>query len=47
MRYTLWKLKRKVMYARYVIQVSVVFIVEDIKDYIFSGRERSKDDRGE
>ena len=47
MKYALWRIKRKIAYTRQALEVSVLFFVEDIKDYIFNGRERKKDDRGQ
>ena len=37
---TLKKLRQKIVYTRYVVQVTAVFLIEDIKDYILKGRER-------
>ena len=47
MKYALWRIKRKIAYTRQALEASVLFFVEDIKDYIFIGRERKKDDRGQ
>ena len=40
MRDTLNKLKQKIVYTRYIVQVTATFLIEDIKDYILKGRER-------
>ena len=37
---TLKKLRQKIVYTRYVVQVTAIFLIEDIKDYILKGRER-------
>jgi hypothetical protein len=47
MRYALWIIKRKIAYTRHIAEVSVLLLIEDIKDYIFEGRERNKDARGQ
>jgi len=39
-RYFIWVFTGRVRLVKYYIQGAAIFLVEDIKDYIFDGRDR-------
>ena len=38
--YYLWKLKGRITLTKYYIHGTAIYLIEDIKDYIFDGRDR-------
>ena len=40
MRYTIWKIKGRLRVTKFFIQAVIIYVAEDIKDYILKGRQR-------